>query len=96
MTDEKMKKDLRASAKEQNGRARKRNTLLWIRRAVCSLAAVLTAYLFSGKKLPFDSYPLGIALVCSSENYVIEYVLGIFIRVMTDRATDALYFPAIL
>ena len=96
MTDEKMKKDLRASAKEQNGRARKRNTLLWIRRAVCSLAAVLTAYLFSGKKLPFDSYPLGIALVCSSENYVIEYVLGIFIRVMTDRDTDALYFPAIL
>jgi hypothetical protein len=96
MTDEKIKKDLRSSVLERNSQKRRRYALFWLRKMVCSAAAIATAYLFSGKEFPFETYPLGMALVCSSENYIMEYVLGIFVRVITDKASKALYLPGIL
>jgi len=95
MTDEKMKRNLRSQALLRRERERKRAAYMTVRRVFFSLCAVLAGYLFSGKELPFEVYPLGIALVCSSEKYIAEYTAGVFMHaVLFGHA--GLYLPAAL
>ena len=82
MTDEKTKKSFRAAAITRGKKKRRRAMLLLLRRAVISACAVFTGYIFSGKMLPFGTYPLGIALVCSAERFVAEFLLGAFLRLV--------------
>lgn len=82
MTDEKIKKSFRAAAITRGKKKRRRAMLLMLRRVLISACAVFTGYIFSGKMLPFGTYPLGIALVCSAERFVAELVLGAFVRLI--------------
>lgn len=95
MTDEKIKRNLRSQALLRRERERRRLTYQTVRRTLLSFCAVITGYLFSGKALPFGVYPLGLALVCSSEKYVAEYMAGVFLRAVIP-GTKALYLPAVL
>ena len=95
MTDEKTKKNLRSQALLRKERERKRAAYLAVRRVFFSLCAALAGYLFSGKELPFGVYPLGLALVCSSEKYIAEFTAGVFLRAVLSGAEE-LYLPAVL
>ncbi|MBQ9745526.1 MAG: SpoIIE family protein phosphatase [Clostridia bacterium] len=95
MTDEKMKKNLRSQALLRRERERKRAAYMALRRAFLSLCAACAGGLFSGKELPFGVYPLGLALVCSSEKYIAEYMAGIFLRAVLFGSAE-LYLPAVL
>ena len=96
MTDEKTKKNLRSSVISEREQKKRAELLLLVRRAFYSIAAVITAYMFSGKDMPFNTFPLGISLVCSSERYVVEYIIGVFWRVMANKDAIELYLPAVL
>lgn len=82
MTDEKKKKDLRTLSRERNGKKRRKGAELFLRKIALSALAVVTGYLFSGREMPFGTYPLGLALICSSENYIAEYLAGILIKLI--------------
>ena len=95
MTDEKTKRSLRSRTLVRRELARRRSIYNAVRRAVCSLFAVFAGYLFAGKSFPFEVYPLGLALVCSSEGYIAEYAAGIFLRAAL-FGREGLYLPAVL
>ena len=95
MTDEKTKKSLRTRELARKERERKIAVYNTVRRVICSLSAVLAGYLFSGKEMPFGVYPLGLALVCSSENYAAEYTAGVFLHAVL-FGHGGLYLPSVL
>ena len=95
MTDEKMKRNLRSQALLRRERERRRAAYNTVRRVFFSLCAVLAGYLFSGKELPFEVYPLGLALVCSSEKYIAEFTAGVFMHAVL-FGHEGLYLPAAL
>ncbi len=95
MTDEKTKRSLRSQARLRQELEKKRAVYAAIKRTVCSLVAVLAGCLFSGKQFPFEVYPLGVALVCSSENYIVEYTAGVILRVAFFGHAD-IYLPTAL
>jgi stage II sporulation protein E len=95
MTDEKMKRSLRSQALLRRERERKRLAYNTARRVFFSLCAILGGCLFSGKKLPFGVYPLGLALVCSSEKYIAEFTLGVFLRAVI-WGGEGIYLPSVL
>lgn len=95
MTDEKMKKNLRSQAILRRERERKRAVYVTAQRVFYSLCAALAGCLFSGKELPFGVYPLGLALVCSSEKYIAEFTLGVFLRALIS-GSEGLYLPCVL
>ena len=95
MTDEKMKRNLRSQALLRRERERRHAAYMMARRVFFSLCAVLAGYLFSGKEFPFEVYPLGLALVCSTERYIAEYTAGVFLGAALFGG-EGLYMPAVL
>lgn len=93
MTDEKInKKAFARGIKKQKRKAR----MFLMRRSVLALVSVLESFLFSGTSFPFSTYPLGIALICSAEKHLIEYTIGLFLRIALSRSREKLYLPAVL
>lgn len=82
MTEEKTKKSFRNDAMARGKKKRRCALLMLLRKVVISALAVFTGYVFTGKMLPFGTYPLGIALVCSAERLVAELVMGAFLRLV--------------
>lgn len=96
MTDEKTRKEmptassLRAVKRKKKSRARLMDVIF------SSFAAVLGGFLFSGAKLPFDTYPLGLSLVCASERCAIQAFAGVLIRLLFNLNDGTLYLPTIM
>lgn len=94
MTDEKIKKDVCAAYVRTKKRKRRARSL-FLRRLLSALFAVLVSFLFTGAEFPFATYPLGLALVCASEKYVICAVIGVFLRLAVSYSSAELYLPAV-
>lgn len=92
MTDEKINKKAFARGKKHKRKAR----IFFIRQMMLSLISVLESFLFSGTVFPFSTYPLGVALICSAEKHLIEYMIGLFLRIAFSRSREKLYLPAVL
>ncbi len=92
MTDEKTNKRAFARGKKHKIKSK----IFFIRQVILSLVSVLESFLFSGTAFPFSTYPLGVALICSAEKHLIEYTIGIFLRIALSRSREKLYLPAVL
>lgn len=96
MTDEKMKHNGSAAAFVRRRKRKRMARVQTVRQIFFALASVLTGFLFSGARFPFDTYPLSAALACSAERYVICTVLGVFLRLAVSYSRGGLYLPAVL
>ncbi|MGN1095789.1 MAG: SpoIIE family protein phosphatase [Eubacteriales bacterium] len=96
MTDEKIKKNAGSPSFLRIEKRRKNIRKSRIRSALYTLAAVLCGFMFSGTKLPFDTYPLGLAFVCASGKYALQALVGVFIRLAFFRDGASFYLTAIM
>lgn len=96
MTDEKLKKETLAPSVIRGEKRRRDKREKIFLNIIYSIASVLGGFLFAGTKLPFDTYPLGLCLVCSSEKYALQSFSGVLIYLFVNRSNASLYLPTVL